>query len=294
MTGDATYQRNRCFNNHLRGFTLIELLVVISIIALLIGILLPALAAARRTAASMQSLSNVRQIGSIAMFNFLNDQNGQYPWHSSVLPGGADDTKPRWVDFLYPYINNTEVFISPNIDFSDGATEEILRKPFWHVYSNDDAMQVARQAQQGNNSHSTTGASGDALLHYGGYGYNYQYLGNSRGSVEFRRQDTSIYQASNTVVVGDTEGANEGRDGQYTLDPPLVSARGSGRDTGYYARTNTPNARATPSERNGGRGAFVFADGSGRQFSREQIDDFDGNGNVDNGYWNGFGDATQQ
>lgn len=46
-----------------RGFTIIELLVVVSIIALLIGILLPAIGQARDTALMTQSLSNLRQLG---------------------------------------------------------------------------------------------------------------------------------------------------------------------------------------------------------------------------------------
>ncbi|MEQ9454758.1 MAG: prepilin-type N-terminal cleavage/methylation domain-containing protein [Phycisphaeraceae bacterium] len=58
-----------------RGFTLIELLVVISIIALLIGILLPALGAARGTARSAICLGNLRSAGQ-AMFIYTVDNSG--------------------------------------------------------------------------------------------------------------------------------------------------------------------------------------------------------------------------
>ncbi|MGC9261800.1 MAG: type II secretion system protein [Phycisphaerae bacterium] len=61
-----------------RGFTLIELLVVISIIALLIALLLPALAQAKSLALQIECASNMRQVG-IAMSEYANEYRGKYP-----------------------------------------------------------------------------------------------------------------------------------------------------------------------------------------------------------------------
>ena len=61
-----------------RAFTLVELLVVISIIALLIGILLPALGAARRTSRSIACASNQRQLG-LAVYAYAGESKNFLP-----------------------------------------------------------------------------------------------------------------------------------------------------------------------------------------------------------------------
>ena len=64
-------------NNDKYGFTIVELLVVISIIALLVGILVPAVNKARDTAKMTQSKSNLHQV-TIAMANYSADWNGDH------------------------------------------------------------------------------------------------------------------------------------------------------------------------------------------------------------------------
>ncbi len=64
------------------GFTLIELLVVISIIALLIALLLPALSRARRLAEQIACASDMRQVG-IALAEYADVNRGMYPPNDS-------------------------------------------------------------------------------------------------------------------------------------------------------------------------------------------------------------------
>jgi prepilin-type N-terminal cleavage/methylation domain-containing protein/prepilin-type processing-associated H-X9-DG protein len=99
-----------------RGFTLIELLVVIAIIALLMGILMPSLSAAKKMAQSIACSSNLRSL-TIAWRMYADDNDDKLVGCQDGMPG-----RPNW--------------ISGNLNFTSAPVNwdlenDLVNSPLW-------------------------------------------------------------------------------------------------------------------------------------------------------------------
>jgi prepilin-type N-terminal cleavage/methylation domain-containing protein/prepilin-type processing-associated H-X9-DG protein len=108
-----------------RGFTIVELLVVVAILALVIGLILPAIQSAREAARRTICKSNLKQCG-IAMRLFLDRKSGGGPQDKFPVAAGlpsaelfnrwpAESIRPSIAAVLGPYVENVrEVFRCPS------------------------------------------------------------------------------------------------------------------------------------------------------------------------------------
>jgi prepilin-type N-terminal cleavage/methylation domain-containing protein/prepilin-type processing-associated H-X9-DG protein len=245
------------------AFTLIELLVVISIIAIIIAILLPALSSAREKSRGTLCLTRLRSL-SLGWHMYADDNNDNaVPGRMFNAPGGAgnpanyydvgngDKFRPRWTATMGKYVGIYA--FNPPIPDDDRQDYD---SPAYQCPTVPDWMDSRNHA----------------------YGYNYQFLGNARqvGGIfrNFPVGRSKITSFASTVMAADCMGTaagvatasrkpynNNGTDFAelgnhgWTLDPPRLlpgSDHGSG-DPG--------SPRTTVDPRHLGKAVVAFCDG---------------------------------
>ncbi|MFH0965110.1 MAG: type II secretion system protein [Planctomycetota bacterium] len=157
-----------------KGFTLIELLVVMVIIAMLVGLLLPALGAARDMARTTACKSNLRQIG-MAFFLYTYENRGYFPPAQEDGYWGGDNCK-RWTG-VRKIINASAWPIEySDYDCSKGLldahlmrkSKELLTCPSFRNYLTPDTDDAYIDSW---------GYGGAFESGAGGYGYNFAHVG---------------------------------------------------------------------------------------------------------------------
>ena len=122
------------------AFTLVELLVVVSIIAVLIGLLLPAVQASRAAARRTQCASNLRQVG-LAMGQFCDAHRGQFPDTSHNQSG---DVEQSWIYTVAPFMESVDAIrICPDDRKAADRLDQKLTSYVMNAYLTDEPRSFA-------------------------------------------------------------------------------------------------------------------------------------------------------
>ncbi|MBI9016712.1 MAG: type II secretion system protein [Phycisphaerae bacterium] len=172
-----------------KGFTLIELLVVISIIALLVSILMPALAKARKSAQSVVCLNNLRQ-GTIIFMQYADDNNDwNIPSYAQTSRLFGADKAVHWYFFVREYYSESWESVScPSArDRKDAG------------YGTADKVWFAAESNHHHEGHAT-----------GAFGYNNWLEAGDSNRAMLKRSATGSKKLGDIPVIGDAAWADVG------------------------------------------------------------------------------------
>lgn len=199
-----------------KAFTLVEMLVVIGIIAVLAGILLPAMSAAREEAKSVKCLSNLRQLG-LAATAYCNANGGSFPIAYLTVPTSGGSADHEWDFSRFRDANGTTV--EPGLLWSGSTSPEVQQCPTYDGRSN---------------------AAGDP---YTGYNYNTTFIGHGQSETVRRpRKVTQVRDPARIALFGDGQyygGANKFMRSPFVTPEDASFASRSAGTQGFRHRKRT-------------------------------------------------------
>lgn len=207
-----------------RGFTLIELLVVIGIITVLMTLLLPAIVKSRDSARSTQCQSNLRQMN-IGLLEYEQANKSYLPYRieDPTYKNKYGVYRPRWQWIVAEYLGRP----LQNLDAISAASQANLGANYDPTYTQlsiDNEIFVDPAMNDEANAKS---------IRNGAYGYNFQYLGNSRNMTDGDITTPYVHypvralpDQARTISFADSRGGGIPHGGHsMTLDPPHMRVR---------------------------------------------------------------------